>query len=622
MKKGFFLFICLFLISSVSWAQEIKNVNFFQEGEVSKLIIETDKPVLAERFHVTEDKQIILDIKNVRVSPKLLRGIDTSEFPGSSVYISGYKKPGSENDIRFAIQLRDNVRSLLDINDNKITLSIENRFGVFSQNKVRETDGGQITAATNQSTDGVGLKIPRSASVEDILENLTLSGPKKYIGKRISINVKDIPIATVLNMIADTSGFNIIIDQEVAKSPNLSLTLTNMPWDQALDTIMNLAKLSAVKSSNILVIKTTAQLNKENKDSLEAKVLKEEVEPMVTRVFLINYADLTSLQNILKDYLTPVPTGQVTGSASSLTNRASIALDERTNSLIVKDTVESIERIRKIVETLDTQTPQIMIEAKIVEASESYSKRLGLSRGVTFGYDPVKSISGLASVGPGFSFSTAPNAQSPGVLGMTIGVYKRLLNLDFNLQLMESESKGRVISTPRVVTQNKKAATLTSTETTSFRVQQLATGTAPAVATFQNVSATLTLGVTPQVTNDGAINMQINISKGSFGSRPTTDAPPNTSTRAVNTNVLVDNGSTVVIGGLYSTSSQENRNGIPILKDLPLIGWLFSSPYAPDTSKAELIVFLTPRILNQDEAGFTERQASKNSLQSNGSGVQ
>ncbi len=621
MKKGFFLFIGLLFVSAVALAQEIKNVNFLQEGEVSKLIIETDKPVLAERFHVTEDKQIILDIKNVRISPKLLRGIDTSEFPGSSVYISGYKKPGSENDIRFAVQLRDNVRSLLDINENKITLSIENRFGVFSQNKVRETDGGQITAAANPSTDGVGLKIPRSTSIEDILDNLTLSGPKKYIGKRISINVKDIPIATVLNMIADTSGFNIIIDQEVSKSPNLSLTLTNMPWDQALDTIMNLAKLSAVKSSNILVIKTTAQLNKETKEALEAQVLKEEIEPMVTRVFLINYADLTSLQGILKDYLTPVLTTQGAG-ASPNNNRSSIAADDRTNSLIVKDTVESIERIRKIIETLDTQTPQIMIEAKIVEASESYSKRLGLSRGVTFGYDPVKSIAGVAPVGPGFSFSTAPNAQSPGVLGMTIGVYKRLLNLDFNLQLMESESKGRVISTPRVVTQNKKAANLTSTETTSFRVQQLATGTAPAVATFQNVSATLTLGVTPQVTNDGAINMIINISKGSFGERPTADAPPNTSTRSITTNVLVDNGSTVVIGGLYSTNSQETRSGVPILKDLPLIGWLFSSPYAPTTSKSELIVFLTPRILNQDEAGFSERQSAKSSVAPTGSGVQ
>src|SRR5665647_3571794 len=221
MKKGFFLFT-LVLISMSSYAQEIKNVNFTQDGEVSKLVIETDKGVIAERFHVTEDKQIILDLKNVKVSSKLLRGIDTSEFPGSTVFISGYKKPGSTNDVRFAIQLRDNVRSVLDTKDNVITLNIENRFGVFSQAKLRDTTTSIKPGVILEDT--VGMNIPKSHSIEDIIENLTLSGPKKYIGKRISINVRDISVPDVLNMIADTSGFNIIIDQDVGKAPPLTLT--------------------------------------------------------------------------------------------------------------------------------------------------------------------------------------------------------------------------------------------------------------------------------------------------------------------------------------------------------------------------------------------------------------
>src|SRR5690606_24001441 len=159
-----------------------------------------------------------------------------------------------------------------------------------------------------------------------------------------------------------------------------------------------------------------------------------------------------------------------------------------------------------------------------------------------------------------------------------IGIYKRLLNLDLNLQLMESESKGRIISTPKVVTQNKKAATITSSEQTSFRVQQPATGNQPALATFENISADLNLQVTPQVTNDGAISMQINLSKSAFGTRPTSDAPPNITRRNITTNVLVDNGSTVVIGGLYQTSTLETRSGIPFFMDRPLIGWLFKTP--------------------------------------------
>lgn len=594
MKKGFFLLNLLLALPL--YAQEIKNVSFVQEGEVSKLIIETDKDdIFAERFHVSEDKQIILDLKNVKVSPKLLRGIDTSEFPGSTVYISGYKKPGSTKDIRFAIQLRDNVRSLLDSRGQNVILSIENRFGVFSKNKIRSSENTTIAAASDVE-DEIGLNVPKSNSIEDILANLTLSGPKKYIGKRISINVRDIAVPDLLNMIADTSGFNIIIDQSVKASQPLTLTLTNVPWDQALDTVMNLSKLAAQKNANILVVKTLGVLTKEKEEELVAEKLKAGLEPLVTRVFLINYATLVDIEKIIKDYVTK--------------DRGAIQLDERTNSLIVKDTVESIERIKKIIETLDTQTPQISIEAKIVEANETYAKRIGLAKGIQFGYDPIRA-GGATPVGPGFSFSSAPTAEIPDTLGMTVGIYKRLFNLGLNLQLMESESKGRIISTPKVVTQNKKPATITSSEQTSFRVQQPATGNQPALATFENVSADLNLQVTPQVTNDGAISMQIDLSKSAFGNRPTNDAPPNMTKRNIKTNVLVDNGSTVVIGGLYQTTTLETVSGVPFLKELPLIGWLFRTPHAPDTTKNELIVFMTPRIMNQDEAGLIDRQASR-----------
>lgn len=592
MKIGFFL-LSLTLAFSIS-AQEIKNVSFVQEGEVSKLVIETDKAnVFAERFHVTEDKQIILDLKNIKVSPKLLRGIDTSEFPGSTVYVSGYKKPGTTSDIRFAVQLRDNVRSILEVNDTKIVLNIENRFGVFSKNKVQSSENNSLSG-NEKIEDTVGINVPKSNSLEDILENLTLSGPKKYIGKRISINVREIPVSDLLNMIADTSGFNIIVDQAVNTLPPLTLTLTNVPWDQALDTVMGLSKLVARKNTNILIVKTLSTATREKEEELAAQKLKEGLEPLVTRVFLINYATLTEMDKIVKDYITK--------------DRGSTQLDERTNSLIVKDTVDSIERIKKIIETLDTQTPQILIEAKIVEANEAYSKRIGLSRGISFGYDPV--VDPIpAAVGPGFSFSTAPTGASPSVAGLTIGFYKRLLNLDMNLQLMESESKGRIISSPRVVTQNKKPATINSTETTSFANSTLTQ--AGAQGSFTDVSANLTLTVTPQVTNDGSISMQIGLVKSSFGTRPAPGAPPNRTTRNITTNVLAENGSTVVLGGLYQNTFSEAIAGIPFLKDLPLIGWLFRTPRAPDTTKNELIIFLTPRILNQDEAGLSEKQASK-----------
>ncbi len=593
MKKGIFQYsiLSLILMSYSAVAQEVKAINFLQEGEVSKLVIDLDKPVIADRFHITEDKQIILDLKNTKASAKVLRGIDTSEFPGSAVYISGYKKPGSASDVRFAIQLRDNVRSILENNGTKLTLSIENRFGVFSKNKIRTAEEPTVASSKNK-TEELDINIPKSMSIEDILENLTLSGPKKYVGKRISINVQDIPISDILKMIADTSGFNIIIDQEIAKLPPLTLTLTNVPWDQALDTIMNLSKLVAQKSSNILLVKTLEQATREKETELKAAQLKEGLEPLVTKVFLINYATLADISKIIKDYITP--------------QRASIQIDERTNSLIIRDTVDSIERIKKIVETLDNQTPQVLIEAKIVEANESYSKRIGLTRGFTMNYRPFGDI---AAANGSFTLSSAPTADAATALGATFNVYKRIANLDFNLQLMESESKGRIISTPKVITQNKKEATITSSEQTSFQVTQVQPGATTPIITFQNISADLNLKVKPQITSDGSISMDIDLSKSAFTTRPSDAAPPNISRRSVNTTVLVDNGSTVVIGGLYQTQSLEQQSGIPFLKDLPLVGWLFRTPYAPTTSKNELIIFMTPRIINQDEAGFVERQA-------------
>ncbi len=591
MKKGFFSVFLVLYVSSVG-AQEITNVSFTQEGEISKLVIEADKPLLAERFHVTEDKQIILDVKNAKVSPKLLRGIDTSEFPGSTVYVSGYRKPGTANDVRFAIQLRDNVRSVLETKDNKIFLNIENRFGVFTKNQVKTTEVG--AKSQENFEDAVGINVPKSTSLEDILENLTLSGPKKYVGRRISINVRNIDVADILNMIADTSGFNIIIDRDVTSLPPITLSLTNVPWDQALDTIMKLSKLVAEKNANILIMKTAKQAAEEQKVLAEAVKQKEILEPLVTRVFLINYSSLGDISKVITDYLTK--------------DRGKTQSDERTNSLIVRDTVEAIDRIKKIIETLDTQTPQILIEAKIVEASENYSKRIGLTRGLSFGYDPVVDTSLRLPNGPGFAFSTAPGTDAPTVAGLTIGIYKRLTNLSFNLEMMEQEAKVRVISSPRVVTQNKKPATLTANETIPFATNTISAGVT--ITGFQNATATTSLVVTPQVTNDGAVNLQVVVTKGSFGPPPTTGAPPSTVQRVVNTNVLVDNGSTVVIGGLYSSSSTQIAAGIPYLKDLPLVGWLFRNPFNTAQSKTELVVFLTPRILNQEEAGFSERQAT------------
>lgn len=622
MKKGFFLSILtIFFFSGFVFSQdeilspdneknskmaEIKSINFRQVGELSELEVVLDSnKVPAKKFAIVEDKQIIIDIKDAKATERVMRAFDTSEFSGSVVFVSAYPKPGAKDDVRIAVQLRDNVRSILKRRANRIVLEVENRFGVFDQQDIDDAKKFEKKVSAQESTAGRFL-VPKSDSIEDILENLTLSGRKKYIGKRITLNVKSVAIAEILKMIAEASGFNIIITDEIKSLPPLSLNLTNVPWDQVLDTIMGLNKLVAKKNGIILMIQTLETATADKKREAEAKLLNLRQEPLVTKVFPISYAVLADIKKILEDYTTP--------------ERGRISEDQRTNSLIIKDTTEVIEKIRKIIEVLDTQTPQVLIESRIVEVSESYSKSLGLENGLGIGYDPIGQQAGTvapvgtltgqgANVGPGLSFNSAGGVldagNNLGVMNLSIGQFGRVFDLNFRLQLLESEQKGKIISSPKVVTQNKQEAKLTTTRTEAYRVINGAGDTATQGA--ETVEAKLELTVTPQITNEGSISLTVSVTKEDFAERVALDLPPNKSSNGVTTNVLVDNGSTIVIGGVYEYNKRETISGIPYLKDIPILGWLFRNQYQPSTVKREVIIFITPRIINQEEAGLIQR---------------
>ncbi len=611
MKKGFFrinvqVIIALIFTSNSVFSSTLEKINFRQNGETSEIELVLDQnDVVASKFNINEDKQIILDLKDVKATERVLRGFDTSEFSGSVVFVKAYPKPDSRSDLRVALQLRDNVRSIVNRKDKRIVLVVENRFGVFNKRQV-ENAQGSIKQAEVSEENVEKLLVPKSEKVEDILENLTLSGRKKYIGSRISLNIKDVKVGDILKMISEASGFNIILTEEVKKLPSLTLNLSNVPWDQALDTVLGLNKLVAKKNGIILMIQTLKTATKEQTEEANAKLASIKQEPLVTKVFPISYAITKDLMKILIEYITK--------------ERGHISEDIRTNSLIVKDTPDVIEKLRKIIDVLDTQTPQVLIESKIVEVNESHAKEIGLSQGFNFGYDPIGNIgdaspsivgdgiSNGADGGPGFAFSSAPSNTGDSVrsvLGLSISRFSRLTNLNFTLQLMESESKGKILSSPKVITQNKQKATLKSSKTNSFR-EITGTGNDRTVS-FKEIAATLELEVTPQVTNEGSILLDVNIKKADFGERPFPDAPPNKLGNDIKTNVLVENGSTIVLGGLYEYSKREQHSGIPFLKDIPLLGWLFRTPHAPQTTKREVIIFLTPRIINQAEAGLIDR---------------
>ena len=585
---------------------EIRAINFRQVGEISELEIVLDSnKVAAKKFSVVDDKQIIIDVKGAQATERVMRAFDTSEFSGSVIFVSAYPKPGAVEDTRIALQLRDNVRSVLKRKANRIVLEVENRFGVFDQRDITEAKSFEEKASGEEVNVG-RLLVPKSDAVEDILENLTLAGRKKYIGSRISLNVKNLPVLEILKMIAEASGFNIILTDDIKNLAPLSLNLTNIPWDQALDTILGLNKLVAKKNGIILMIQSLATATVDKQREAEAKLLNLKQESLVTKVFPISYANTTDMMVILTEYLTA--------------DRGKVNEDKRTNSLIVKDTPDVIEKIRKIIEVLDTQTPQVLIESRIVEVSESYSKTLGLENGLGISYDPVGQQSsditnvgqsgtgGTNNSGPGFSFNTAGgliSGSNNGIMNLSISQFGRIFDLNFRLQLLESESKGKIISSPKVVTQNKQEAKLTTRRTEAYLVLTGAGDTATTGA--DTAEAILELAVTPQITNEGSISLKVSVTKEDFAERVSAQLPPNKTGNAVQTNVLVDNGSTIVIGGVYEYVKRESISGIPYLKDIPILGWLFRNQYNPSTSKREVIIFITPRIINQEEAGLIER---------------
>ncbi len=613
MKKGFFLSVLICSMSFIFAAQatEMKSINFSQKGEVSELEFMFDmNDVQASKFQLKDDKQIIVDLPNVTASEKVMKAFDTSEFSGGVVFVKAYKKPKSNNDIRVAIQLRDNVRSMLVRRQNKVILQIENRYGVFSQNKLEDNQSLKEKVSDTSSTQSSKLNIPKSDSIEDILENITLSGRKKYIGKKVTMNLKVVKPDEILKMIADTSGFNIIITDDVRKIGAISLNLSDIPWDQALDTVLEMNKLVAKKNGMILLVSTLEVAAKEREIEKKTKEALVAQEPLLTKIFPISFAVITDLKNILSEYSSDNPSSSTGTSSGGTTKRGKISIDTRTNSLIVKDTAEVIERMKKIVELLDAQTPQVLIESKIVEVSERYSKEIGLENGLGFGYDPFSaSLSGPNGANSGsFSFSSAPDSTKS-LFGLSIIRFNKLINLDFKLKLMESESKGKIVSSPKVITKNNMAATISQDDTSYFlekTTSVTAVGNTVSEA-WKGQASKLELSVTPQVTNEGSISLDVSVKKDSLNPVSQSGAPADEVKRNIKTQVLVDNGATIVIGGVYSYSQSENHSGIPFLKDVPLIGWLFRTKYNPATVKKELIIFLTPRIINQEEAGLIDR---------------
>jgi type IV pilus assembly protein PilQ len=416
----------------------------------------------------------------------------------------------------------------------------------------------------------------------------------EYQGKPISLNFQDIPVRTVLQLIADFNELNLVTTDSV--QGNITLRMDDVPWEQALDIILKVKGLDKRLDNNVLLIAPAAELAEQERQQLESAQQVADLAPLYSEYIQVNYAKASDLSNLLKSENT-----------SMLSERGSVAVDERTNTLLIKDTEESLSNIKAMVEKLDIAVKQVVIEARMVTVSDDVSEELGIrwgvtntgsvgnSTGITSGtLDGVDDV--LAGNTPSLDDRLNVNLPVSDPAGSIAFQVAKLANgkiLDLELSALEQENKGEVIASPRITTANQKAAYIEQGREIPY-VESASSGATS--VTFKK--AVLSLRVTPQITPDGNVILDLVISQDSEGDAVLTPTGPAVAInkQEIGTQVLVRNGETIVLGGIYQQQNIDRVKKVPILGDVPGLGYLFRTK-TESVNKNELLIFVTPRIL-------------------------
>jgi len=445
-----------------------------------------------------------------------------------------------------------------------------------------------------------------------------------YNGQKLSLNFQNIEVRSLLQVIADFTNFNIITSDSVTGA--VTLRLQDVPWDQALDIILQAKGLGMRKTANVIWIAPKDEIIAKEKLELESKAAVLNLEPVRTQSFQMNYA---KAEDIAKQ-LTGAGGGEKSA-GRTLSARGSATADPRTNQLFVTDVPSRLEQVLQLLQKLDVAVRQVMIEVRIVTADEAFGKSLGVKFGATdqrankggdggyalsdggsnriaFGtsyQDAVAASGGGGTVNTTGSFitlpATAPSAANLGlnpVPSFALSIFSNLANRFLNLEIsaLEADNKGKIVSSPRVVTSDGKKAFIKQGQQVPYQSCTSAAGGAQTCTTaFKD--AALRLEVTPQITPEGSIIMDLDVNKDAINTSFTSNAGPVLEVKNVTTQVLVENGGTVLIGGVFELEDSSNQTGVPVLADVPWLGNLFKSKLR-NSSKRELLVFVTPRIIS------------------------
>jgi len=476
---------------------------------------------------------------------------------------------------------------------------------------------GEFEQLAYQSDDQYVIEVqpPRAARVQAEQDKPV------YVGEKLTLNFQDIEIRSVLQLLADAGGFNIVVTDSV--TGGVTLRLQNVPWDQALDIVLRTKGLDKRRQDNVIIVAPAEELASREKAALASRRDMQDLAPLRTEYLQINYAKASDIAALVQ---ATAGKGGGGGKNSMLSERGTVSVDDRTNTLLIQDTSDSIANVRQLVNTLDIPVRQVLIEARIVVVSDQFSRDLGVRAGLTAtrnnGTNGLYSTSGtaastdtmLSSALTNLKTSNTPYPVSVPVSGSAANRYNVNLPVanpagslammvlgsdyivDLELSAAQTEGRGEVISSPRVITANQKEAVIE--QGTEIPYQQSASSGA---ATIQFKKAVLSLRVTPLITPDNRVVLDLNVKKDSVGQVIVTSGGvnvPSIDTSEISNQVIVADGQTVVLGGILQTERRTSETKVPLLGDVPVLGNLFKRN-SKTNNKAELLIFITPKILRE-----------------------
>jgi type IV pilus assembly protein PilQ len=538
-------------------ATEISSIAFERSAGLVKVLIKGNGSMTPNVFPL-EDR-IIIDVPEVVLNTTLPSAVVSP--------VKGIRSGKHEDKVRLVLDLKEKTNFDVATVRDSIVIALQGF----------EEKPSALPAAQR----------PEKAEVAEVKEPEALV-EGKYTGKKVSLDFQDADIAPIIRLLADMSGYNIVLSPEV--KGKLTMKLINVPWDQALDLILKTFSLGKDVEGNIIRIAPYAVLAKESEEAAKAQEAGIKAEPLEPRIFPISYADVSVVETSIKN-------------SKILTTRGSISADKRTSTMVIKDVATVFPEVENLLLTLDRPTPQVMIEARIVEMSTSGERDFGIQwGGFVTGRDPNLSFGGFSGLntGPftGKNFLVDFPAAAKGS-GITFGILNAAstVGLDLQLSALELMSKGKIISNPRIVTTDNVTAKIMQGESVPYTQPATEAG-GKDTTSFKDVA--ISVEVTPHITPANSIVMVVKTTKEELMEfvQLSSGAAPRTTKIEGSTTVLVENGETMVIGGMYKKVEKVSSGGVPGLMNIPILGWLFKNNQATEDTR-ELMIFITPRIVQK-----------------------